>query len=301
MLLKNTSKNLYKSRPCFYPWQDFDISYDAIIGLSLTLVASATCDIYLTYYKKSKTHIELIFCNDAGDIVAKTHAGLNEGINTVDLIVNKPVLSGKVTVINTVEDEESSSSVKVSHNCIVYAAVHGKNDYIRVNGDKVPASNVSLNFGSGVDVITTSDGKYCDIMLSFTNTKPAVISTDVSSSLPNYFIRYVNNTIVPPSGEYIVELPENFSVKKVAPHMAIITDTNTYKNRESKEIATYHPELPEGIYNTERTPLKEIAVYNEETEQYKFSLPLFDAHLFGKNGDLSGWQLDAEAEASYGK
>jgi hypothetical protein len=301
MLLQHTSNNLYKSRPCFYPWQDFEIAYDAILGLSLTIDTNKSFEVYLTYYKKQKDHIELIFCDKQGTIVASVNSTINSEISTLDMMVNKPIMAGTVTVINTEESEESSKPVRVSPMCVIKASTYYKRDNIKVNGQLIPTSNISLDFGRGVDVKSTMDGDYCDILLTFTNNKETSISTSSTSTIPSYLIRYINDTLVNEDGAFEVKLPKNFDVQQLSPHMAIITDNNKYKNVESTEVATYHPELPEGTYSTDRTPIKEIAVYNEVTDQYDFASDVFDEHNFGKDATVSGWQIDSTAEASYVK
>lgn len=147
-MIHNNSNNIINSKPFFVPWANYDISFDALLGLTLTVRHNITMPIYLTYYKKYENHLELLIDCEVNGMVKTIYSldtYLPEGISTLSIDSNEYLLGGTLTTIATKTNEQTMTDRVQISPMFIHRETVNKTDYTTINNIQTVLSNIRFN------------------------------------------------------------------------------------------------------------------------------------------------------------
>lgn len=225
-----------QGKPFFDLWQDTDISYDSVLGLSLTLITdSTTYAVYISRYRKTTDDLELTLVripyattqnlDDNTDEVqletlAHIKSSLTPGIQTIFFEESDKLKSGSITVINTDIVEYSDKLIKISPMYIQYIDQLNKLPAtIKIDDDPaISAYDANFIFSgneASVDFTYTED-----IPEAYIKFSPQ--ETPIITGVNNTHIFSFAGIAVDKEHRGYLQLPENFQVTKVNDSFAVI-------------------------------------------------------------------------------
>lgn len=273
MLLHRTLNNTYVGRPCFVPWQDFDIAYDAILDIRITVEARAQVNLFLSYYKKEGDTVSLSVVTDTGEVVATLHETITEDIQAFTLTVKAPVVYGNVTLSKTAPSEYSDKRVQISPMCIVHQDNSVAVDIIRIDGvpyiaGSMPASCFSTSYiQADADVRTPSH-----LILNYRNELiQQTVNIKIADDTPdNYIITWDNNALKydRASDVYYVEIefPKYIIPYKQNGNTLYVVSIAKKACEYTDEIVKYQPADPSSYIAPEKSPVVSLFVKANDEE-----------------------------------
>lgn len=208
-----------KGKPYFFPGSDTNISYDSLLGISLTLHRDTACNVYLDRYKKTRDYIEVVLSTDS-DIIASVYSKVLPGIQNIQIEQTDQLLSGNLTIIDTVVEEISEKRVQISPMYIHYANLDEHNkSYIYIDNTPIPFSTANFVFDDlNTDVNIITDDTEITAEITFTAEEDTIIALPE----PDY-IKIFNGSSIGDGSEGLLVLPEGFVAKKINDQFATIS------------------------------------------------------------------------------
>lgn len=141
MITLQDNNYVLNTKSFLMPWQKSDISYDALLGISLTLKSNVTGKVYLSTYIKTKDRLILGIDLHNSDLdvipLIREDIAIGQGISYIQLMDNEYLRSGVLTVINTYTTETfRGEPVQISPKYINKEQVYS-NKELTVNTDKL--------------------------------------------------------------------------------------------------------------------------------------------------------------------
>jgi hypothetical protein len=224
MITTNTNAYILSTKPFFMPWQNANISYDALLGLSFTLMSGITGTVYLTTYIKSQNRLiigfDLHVINDdkSKEIIpiVREDVPINKGLSLVTFKERLPYfLAGNITIIDTTTVESyAGEPIQISPKFIktqidsvsghmVIVDNSNKNIHTDLAACTLDISNIATTIND-TSITITYDGLYDnpvivnkEIGISTLNGIPVVdgvITMDVSDTFMKNSLSMVNST-----------------------------------------------------------------------------------------------------------
>lgn len=209
-----------QGKPFFQLWQNTDISYDSLLGVSLTLSDKTPINISVFLSKYSKINNVLTVSFDIeidGKYKVLTHQvqTLTSGIQVVNLEPSEYLLSGNITVIDTDVDEYSDQMVEISPLYIYKVPIEINTDTLNIEGNELPVNSTNFIIPDTVGSCNfTADTAH--ITLSVQSMPPTI---DDNQNL--YITSFAGKTI-DENGTGVLKLPSDFKVTKISDTFALI-------------------------------------------------------------------------------
>lgn len=277
MLLHRVLNNTYTGRPCFIPWQEFDISYDAILDIRITVTTDKDIKLFLNHYSKTEDAIDLSIATSDGKIVATLNTTITSDIQQFPLNVTEPVVYGIITLNKTSTTEKSTKMLQLSPMCVVYQDNNIVVDTIKVDGVEYVVGLFSANcFNSAY--IQTDSPTFSHLNLSYRDELIQQTSEiKVSGDIPdNYITTWDSLPIKYDEKEdvYYVEitLPEHILPYKQNGNTLYLVSTAKKICEYTTEIATYEPANIDNYVYPEKCPAYRLFVKASEIEESDSSL-----------------------------
>lgn len=219
-----------QGKPFFIPGQGVDITYDSLLGLSLTLYEKPT-EVYLSKYHKTLNSLDMVFCTNT-ELIASVHETLEEGIQTIQFNSNN-ILSGVIVVINTVADEQTDQRIEISPKYIQYT--NNSRIYptsININNEDIKAEELILNFDANVADVSI-DAKGVATVTFIENEVPVIVQPQKK------YIKMFDGVMVDADGTGTLSLPQTFKLTSISNNFALIRPY-TYETCQTTTYTKIH-------------------------------------------------------------
>lgn len=271
MLLHRKLNHTYVGRPCFVPWQDFDIAYDAILDIRITVEANKQTNLFLSYYKKDEDRVSFSIVTGEGDEVASLSVTLDQDIQSFPLNCKAPVVYGNATLSRTAPSEYSDNSVQISPMCIIHQDNSIVADIIRIDGVPYLAGAMPSSCFNTSYIQASSDVRNSThLSLSYRHELiQQTVNVKVSGDTPeNYITTWDNIALKYDKSNDIyyakVELPEYIIPYKQDGNTLYVVSTAKRACSYTSELVQYRPADPSTYVMPEKSPTACLFVSPED-------------------------------------
>lgn len=241
-MILHESKNYYAGKPCFTPWNNLSIPYDALLSISVSVKGNTVVPLYLRKYVKSPGHLELLITTDKGDVVVALDQNIDAGISNIHYTSDDDKFHTSMVLIDSPDTEESHESVQISPLYITYQSKDITVDSIVLDNVSVPLSGLPLQVTGNVDIKENGLG---DIEIAVSPHVYDVTSYTEQPGVP-YIHSFNGTTLYKEDNLYTAKLvlPDKLRIiNKTVNTVNLVSDT--ISGGYSTDLVIYRPETPE--------------------------------------------------------
>jgi hypothetical protein len=214
-----------QSKPFFLPWSKTPHAYDSLLGISITLLDNTIDKVFLSKYRKTQNEISAVFTRENGEIIASVHNYLDTGIQTINIPPTDKLLSGSITVIDSVSDEIYESPVQISPLFVYYSDTQEDNSRLSVNGEYINLQDAQLIFSEEIAEVIyqdTQDNKV-EAHIKFLDTGLPTLGENTIDGITVFAGEPVVSDTLNKKATGTLRLPGGFNIKKINDRFALIS------------------------------------------------------------------------------